>query len=89
MRRARSFRVAYHPGSRFSRRPVHSDGEFQLDVTIPANTTATVFIPAKSAADISESDLRLDRAERVDVLREEGNLVILAIQSGRYRFRAR
>ena len=34
---------------------------FELDVTIPANTTATVFIPAKSASGITESGAPLNQ----------------------------
>jgi hypothetical protein len=64
-------------------------GQFQLDVTIPANAAGTVFIPAKSAADISESGRSLDKTEGAKILREEGGFVVLAVESGRYRFLAR
>ena len=44
---------------------------FELNVTIPANTTATVFIPAKDAASITESGKALDRVAGVKYLRQE------------------
>ena len=60
-----------------------------LDVTIPANATATVFIPAKSAADITEGGKPLDKAACVQFLRTEGGCAVLEVASGRYRFVAK
>jgi alpha-L-rhamnosidase len=59
---------------------------FTLDVTIPANTTATVYVPVRDAASITESGKGLSQAQRVKVLRTEGNQVVLAVESGSYRF---
>jgi hypothetical protein len=64
-------------------------GEFKLNVKIPATTTATVFIPARSAAAITESGKDLAQATGVKFLRQENDRVVLAIESGAYRFEAR
>ena len=48
-------------------------GRFQLHVEIPANTTATVYVPAKSAEAVSEGGRPAARAEGVKLLRMEGN----------------
>ena len=64
------------------------DGRFELDVTIPANTTATVCVPARDAASITESGQPLARAQGVKFLRTEGERVVLAVESGSYRFSA-
>ena len=45
--------------------------QFELNVTIPANTTATVFLPAKDAASITENGRPLDRVTGVKYLRQE------------------
>ena len=50
--------------------------KFTLKVTIPANTTATVFVPGKSAAGSGE-------AER---LREEDGRVVFGVGSGEWVF---
>ena len=62
------------------------DGQLLFNVTIPANTTAQVVLPAKAAADIAESGHPLGQAPGVQLLRQEGANVILSIGSGRYAF---
>jgi alpha-L-rhamnosidase len=63
-------------------------GHLSLDVTIPANTTATVYIPARDAAAIMESGRPLAQAQGVKLLRRDGDRVVLAVESGSYRFSA-
>jgi alpha-L-rhamnosidase len=57
-----------------------------LNVTIPANTVATVSLPAKDAASIAESGHPLARAQGVRFLRMEDGRALLAVGSGNYRF---
>jgi alpha-L-rhamnosidase len=60
-----------------------------LDVTIPANTSATVFLPAGAATtadQITESGQPLTQAEGVKWLRNEGGCAVLAVESGSYHF---
>ncbi len=62
------------------------DGNFDLNVTIPANTTATVFVPAKSPDAVTEGGKPIDRVKGVKFLRREGDRVVLAVESGSYHF---
>ncbi len=63
------------------------EGErFFLDTTIPANTSATVFIPAKNAQAITESDKPLSDVKFVRPLRSEKGCVVLHVESGSYHF---
>ena len=65
----------------------NKDGhQFKLDVTIPANTTATVHVPAGNVAGITESGKELSKADGVKLLREEKGGVILQVGSGSYKF---
>ncbi len=57
-----------------------------LDVSIPANTTATVIIPAASGARVTESGKDLAKARGVKVLRQEADSLVVSIESGSYRF---
>ena len=66
-----------------------ADGRFQLHVEIPANTTATVFVPAKDAAAVTESGKPAAEAAGVKLLRTEAGTAVFAVESGRYRFEAR
>ncbi len=59
---------------------------FELNVTIPTNTTGTVIVPASSAEDITESDQPLSGVEGVQVLRTERGRVVLHVESGQYHF---
>jgi alpha-L-rhamnosidase len=57
-----------------------------MDVTIPANTTATVFVPAKQAAGVTESGQPAAQAEGVKFQRMDNNAAVYAVGSGTYRF---
>ena len=61
-------------------------GKFELNVEIPANTTATVFIPAHPAESITEGGQSLAKAKGVTLLRVEGGQAVLAVGAGKYRF---
>jgi alpha-L-rhamnosidase len=63
-------------------------GRLAFNVTIPANTTAIVSIPAKSREGVTESEHPLDAAEGVKFLRMEGDRAICEIESGSYQFRS-
>ncbi|MEN6535309.1 MAG: family 78 glycoside hydrolase catalytic domain [Bryobacteraceae bacterium] len=63
-------------------------GDFQLDVTIPPNTRATVYVPASSAAGITESGQPLARAQGIKFERIEEGRAVLEVGSGTYRFRS-
>ncbi len=59
---------------------------FELGAAIPANTTATIYLPAKDAASVTEGGRSLERASGVKVLRMEDGRAVLAVESGNYRF---
>jgi len=60
-----------------------------MDVTIPPNSTATVFVPAKDAASVTESGKPAGEAEGVKFLRMESNAAVYAVGSGTYQFQSR
>ncbi len=63
------------------------DGDrFVLEVGIPANTTATVFVPARDAADVSEGGRPAAKAEGVTPAGHRDGRAIFKIASGSYRF---
>ncbi len=59
---------------------------FVLDVTIPANTTATVYILAKDAGSVTEGGLPATKAKAVQFVRMDNGKAVFAIGSGQYRF---
>ena len=59
-----------------------------MDLTIPANATATVFVPTRNAAGVTESGKPADSADGVIFLRAEINAAVYAVSSGTYRFQS-
>lgn len=60
--------------------------QFRWTVTVPPNTTATVYIPATDAATITESGAPLSAAEGVSLLGMADGTAVLSVGSGVYRF---
>ena len=63
-------------------------GRFTLDLTIPPNTTATVFVPARRARDVTEGGITASKSPHVRLLRQEKGCAVFEIASGQYRFSA-
>jgi len=61
-------------------------GNFSMKVTIPPNTTATVFVPAKAAADVTEGGLPIRRVKGVKLVSQTKGEAVLEIGSGTYAF---
>jgi len=61
-------------------------GRFELETTIPANTTATVYVPAASAAQVTEGGKLLAKVKGIRLLRVEDGWVVIAVESGSYCF---
>ena len=59
---------------------------FHLLVTIPANTTALVYVPTKNANAVTESGKPATQSEGVKFLRAENGWAIYEVTSGRYHF---
>jgi alpha-L-rhamnosidase len=65
------------------------DGDkLTMDVTIPANTTATVYVPTRDQASVTESGLPAARAKGVKFLRLENGAAVFEVGAGTYRFGA-
>ena len=65
---------------------VVDQAEFHLEVRIPANTRATVYLPAASTEAVTEGGRPVAEAEGVGAVRMEDGAVALDVGSGRYRF---
>jgi alpha-L-rhamnosidase len=60
--------------------------KFTLNVTIPANTTATVYVPAGSTDSVTESGQPATMSKAVQFLRMEQGNAVFAVGSGQYKF---
>jgi alpha-L-rhamnosidase len=65
------------------------DGDqLRLELMVPANTTATVFVPAQAAAQVTESGKPADQSKGVKFLRMESSAAVYGVGSGTYRFQS-
>jgi alpha-L-rhamnosidase len=99
----KKIRIQPHPGGNLSyangdyetlygKLSVHwriDSGKFIMDVEIPVNTTATVYVPAGSAESIIESGKPLSGNNEIKVTGTEGKYVVLQTGSGVYHFSTR
>jgi len=70
---------------RWSREGEH----FQLKATVPANTTAVVYVPAREGTAVSEGSGPAEKQPGVSFLRREGDRMIYGVESGTYVFGSR
>jgi alpha-L-rhamnosidase len=63
-------------------------GKVMLDVTIPVNTTATVWVPATNAAAVKESGVAAAKARGVKFVRMDQDAAVFEVTSGKYSFSA-
>jgi alpha-L-rhamnosidase len=59
---------------------------FDWQISVPANTTATVYVPAKEGSQVTENGLPVEKAPGVTFLRREIGFSVFAVDSGSYAF---
>jgi len=62
------------------------NGRFHLDVTVPPNTTATIFVPAVAPDKVTEGGKPAARVRGVSQLSAENGAAVFRVGSGQYRF---
>lgn len=65
-----------------------ADEQFQWDIRVPANSTATVYVPAADPGPVLESGKPIDGAGDVRPLPAVDGYAVFELQSGRYAFSA-
>jgi alpha-L-rhamnosidase len=65
------------------------DDSFTLEVLIPANTRAAVFLPCADVNSVRESGAPIGQAQGVRLIGQEQGMVVLDVQSGHYHFQSR
>ena len=63
-----------------------NDGNFNWQIAIPANTTATIYLPANDQSALAESGHSVHNSEGVTFLRMENGFAAYRLESGSYRF---
>lgn len=65
-----------------------AEGRLTLTVEIPANTTATVYVPARDPAAVTESDRPAGQSEGVTLTGTDSGTAVYHVGSGRYVFQS-
>ena len=77
------------PYGRIESRWKRTAGRFSWEIALPPNTTATVYVPARDAAAVTESGLPAVNAPGLHFLRMEAGRAVFETGSGRYSFLVR
>jgi len=67
---------------------INDTKEVRLEVEIPANTTATIYIPATGTEKTTESDKPLSSEKSIHVISKENGYVVVEVGSGHYNFKS-
>ncbi len=59
---------------------------FEWNISIPANTTATIYLPANSLDEITESGKSIEGSADVKFIKTEDGAIVLEVASGDYSF---
>jgi alpha-L-rhamnosidase len=59
---------------------------FHWQITIPANTTAAVYVPAIDLSNIKENGQPVANAQGINYLRQENGFAVFTVESGSYSF---
>ena len=68
---------------------VQKDGSFKLDIKVPVGSTATVYVPASNAKNVTESGKQINDKSTVSFQRVEGDYAIYTVGSGDYSFNSK
>ena len=66
-----------------------SINNFELKVSVPANTTAEIYLPATAQSTITESDKAIPTGAGIQFIRFEKDCAVFAVGSGDYHFIAK
>ena len=64
------------------------NGKLTMEVSVPVNTTATIYVTAKKSSEIKESGQTAEKTKGVVFLGEENGKAVFKVGSGNYVFRS-
>ncbi|MCA9277597.1 MAG: family 78 glycoside hydrolase catalytic domain [Phycisphaerales bacterium] len=64
------------------------DDKITLNVQIPANTSATIYLPTHNITSLRESGITIYQLQGAQIVQQDANMVVLKVGSGRYTFTA-
>ena len=62
------------------------NNNFDWRITVPANTTATIYVPAKDVSHVTENGHSVEKTRGITFLRMENEFAVFDVDSGSYTF---
>jgi alpha-L-rhamnosidase len=62
------------------------NNNFDWSIAVPANTTATVYVPAKDVSHVTENGHSVEKVPGITFLRTENGFAVFDVQAGSYSF---
>lgn len=62
------------------------NNQFSLDATVPVNTIATIYIPAKSLSEITEGGTSVSKIKEIKLIGVKDGKILVRVGSGNYKF---
>jgi hypothetical protein len=62
------------------------DGCFELNVTVPTNTTATIYLPSRDQTPVMEGKAPVEGRAGITFVKREGDRAVYQVESGSYAF---
>jgi alpha-L-rhamnosidase len=59
---------------------------FDWQITVPANSIATVYVPAKDASQVTENGRSVEKVRGITFLRTENGFAVFEVEAGSYSF---
>lgn len=66
-----------------------NDGNFHIDLTIPVNTTALVYIPTADVKSVLEGNVDISKLKDIELIKVDNGSAVLKIGSGNYSFKSK
>ena len=66
----------------------YKNGTFDLNIIVPVNSTATVYVLAENQDQVTESGKTIENKKNVKFIKKENNCCVYQVQSGSYKFKS-
>ena len=66
-----------------------NNSTFHIDLTIPVNTAALVYIPTADVNSVLEGNVDISKLKDIELIKVDNGQVVLKIGSGKYSFKSK
>jgi alpha-L-rhamnosidase len=81
--------VKYFNQTPYGKAGIHwrnEDQQFNMTVTVPVGSEATVYVPLMKEKNVTEKGRSIDESEEIEFIKQEDGYQVFAVKSGKYEF---